>query len=344
MSANLRPLAVSLGEPAGIGPDLALTVWQARLANRALCPRYVVVGDAETLRARADLLNLSLEFKVIAPEDATGTPERLIVASDDGDPALGVVNCPLDAPVSLGEASVQTAQGVIDSLETALSLTRSKATSGFVTLPIQKRVLLEVGFPYPGHTNWLEARLEAEALMLFVSQELKVAPVTVHLPLSSVGDSLKAEKIISAAKILHAGLQQDFAIAQPKIAIAALNPHAGEGGSFGGEEQEVINPAVRQLNEQGIPAIGPLPADTLFHAEARNTYDAVLAMYHDQALIPLKTLNFWSGCQISSGLPIVRTSPDHGTAFSLAGKGTARPESFIAALNLADQVAKTRGY
>ena len=340
MPADLRPLAVSLGEPAGIGPDLAVHVWQARLANRGLCPRYVVVGDAETLRARARLLQIDLSLKILAAEDSTHQPDLLL--ADDEDPSLLVVDCPLEAGVTLGEASVQTAQSVIDSLETALDLTRRNATRGLVTLPIQKRVLLEIGFPYPGHTNWLEARLDAEALMLFVSQELKVAPVTVHLPLSKVGEALAADTIISAAKILHAGLQQDFGVASPKIAIAALNPHAGEGGSFGGEEQEVIAPAVAAMNEQGIPAVGPLPADTLFHEEARRSYDAVLAMYHDQALIPLKTLDFWSGCQISLGLPIVRTSPDHGTAFSLAGKGTARPESFIAALNLADAVAQTR--
>ena len=222
---------------------------------------------------------------------------------------------------------------------------QSGAGSGLVTLPIHKRAVMAAGFAWPGHTGWLEARCNAEAVMLFVAGGLKVAPLTIHVPLAEVPGLITAEAVSSGVRRLSRGIAEGFAIARPRIAVAGLNPHAGEEGTIGREEQDIIAPALAALNEaegDALEALGPFPADTLFHQDAHGAYDAVLALYHDQALIGVKTLDFWGGAQMSLGLPIVRTSPDHGTALPLAGTGRARTESFHAALRLAREAVERR--
>ncbi|MGR4000950.1 MAG: 4-hydroxythreonine-4-phosphate dehydrogenase PdxA [Alphaproteobacteria bacterium] len=332
------PLVVSLGEPAGIGADLALMAWREAREATTL-PNFIVVGDAEVLDARAKSLGLSPLISILGEGKTAATLPRHRLS--DG---LGVWHCPLGAEVQVGVARVETGRGVIDSLETAFALTSSGAASGLVTMPIQKQVLLESGFAWAGHTGWLEARCGGEALMLFVSEssDLRVVPLTIHIPLSEVSRHITESVVVSACERLARGLAADFDIPNARIAVAGLNPHAGEGGALGREEVEIIAPALELLRSRGIAVSGPLPADTLFHADARSGYDVILAMYHDQALIGLKTVDFWGATQMSLGLPIIRTSPDHGTALDIAASGKARPESFYASLKLAAKLAERR--
>lgn len=332
-------LAVSLGEPGGIGAELALRAWSERTLHSL--PPFAVVGDQQVLRARAHALGTALPTAVpLEPLEPTATAETF---ADTFTRALPVISVPLGAEAVAGRVRAETAHGVIASLERALSLVRSGTARGLVTLPIMKHVLLDAGFGYPGHTDWLGARAGARPLMLFVSGTFRVAPLTTHIPLRDVADALSVESIVEAGSLLAHSLAQDFGVKSPaRLAVAALNPHAGEHGALGREELEVIEPAVRILQERGIAASGPIPADSLFHEESRARFDAVLAMYHDQALIPFKQLDFWGGAQASLGLPFVRTSPDHGPALDIATSGGARIESFIAALHLADEMVRAR--
>ncbi len=277
---------------------------------------------------------------VTRPEDAA-----LVFAE-----ALPVLDIPLTTSVVAGQPNPANAAAVIRWIETGVGLALTGAVSGLVTAPIAKAPLYAAGFGFPGHTEFL-AELTAASrhdgargpVMMLTAADLRVALVTIHEPLAKVPALLTIEKIVNAGLVTAQALRRDFGIAVPRLAVAGLNPHAGESGALGREEIEVIAPAVRALRELGVEATGPSPADSLFHPEARARYDAVLCMYHDQALIPVKMLDFWGGVNVTLGLPIVRTSPDHGTGFDIAGRGLARPDSLIAAIRLAAEIAVRRG-
>lgn len=335
MITAAAPLAVTLGEPAGIGPDLTLAVWQRR-AELDLPPFYVI-GDPDFYRQRAKALGLDVPVEAImAPQTAATFARALPVA-------------PLDLKVSAqpGHPDDTSAPAAITSIRRAASDVLAGRASAVVTNPVAKNVLYRSGFAEPGHTEFL-ARLAEEAtgrklhpVMMLWSRELAVVPVTIHLPLKDVVARLTPELIVETGRIVARDLSERFGLAHPRIAVAGLNPHAGEDGALGGEDRDIVAPAVAQLRADGIDAIGPLPADTMFHAAARARYDAALCMYHDQALIPIKTLAFDHAVNVTLGLPFVRTSPDHGTAFDIAGTGKADPTSLVEALKLAARLAAT---
>ena len=326
-------LALSAGDPAGIGPEIIAKAWAALRQDG---PPFMVVGDAQLLASAGG------GVKVRA---VTGPAEAVRVFAQ----ALPVLDIPLQAPVVSGKPSSAHAAQVIRWIETGAGLALSGAVTGLVTAPIAKAPLYDAGFAFPGHTEFLaelthvgEQKPPHGPIMMLAARDLRATLVTIHKPLSAVPAALTVELIVNAAVVTVAALRKDFGIQAPRLAVAALNPHAGEGGALGGEEAAVIEPAVRVLRELGIDVRGPAPADSLFHAEARATYDAVLCMYHDQALIPVKMLDFWAGVNITLGLPIVRTSPDHGTGFDIAGRGLARADSLIAAIRLAAEIADRR--
>jgi 4-hydroxythreonine-4-phosphate dehydrogenase len=332
MSAAL-PLALTLGEPAGIGPDLTLAVW---LKRRTLhMPPFYVIGDVEFLAARARLLHVDVPLARVTPGEATAVFGN----------ALPVV--PLEEPVTAppGTPDDSSAPAAIASIRRAVADVLDGKAAAVVTNPIAKNVLYRADFADPGHTEFL-ARLAQETtgqaampVMLLWAPELAVVPVTIHIPLRNVVAQLTSDLIATTGRIVARDMEQRFGIVRPRLAIAGLNPHAGEDGTIGDEDRDIVAPAVRRLQADGIDARGPLPADTLFHDRARTLYDVALCMYHDQALIPIKTLAFDHGVNVTLGLPFVRTSPDHGTAFALAGTGTANPASLIAAIKLAAQLA-----
>ncbi len=329
----MLPLGLTQGDPAGIGPDIALAAWLRRAETGV--PPFLYIGDPDVLRARAALLGLEVPLRAASPAEAVAVfPEAL--------PVLAIA---AGAPVTAGLPDPATASGTIAAIEMAVALTQRGETGAVVTNPIAKSVLYESGFSFPGHTEFL-ADLAARAagrplhpVMLLAGPKLRAVPVTIHIPLSAVPGTLTADLILDTCRITHADLRARFGIAAPRLAVSGLNPHAGENGAMGHEDEAVITPAIRQLQAEGIDARGPLPADTMFHAAARATYDAAICMYHDQALIPAKALGFDDSVNATLGLPFIRTSPDHGTAFALAGKGTAKADSLIAALKLAGQLA-----
>ena len=325
------PLAVTMGDPAGIGGDILLAAWAQR--REAALPPFFAIDDPERLRALADLLNLD------APIEVVKSPDQVRSAFTD---ALPVLPEPLRVPTEAGKLDGRNAPSVLGSLRQALELTLAGQTSGIVTNPIHKQTLYDAGFEHPGHTEFLAEATGGTPVMMLSCPGLRVVPVTIHIPLADVSDKLTTELIVARGKTLAVALERDFGLAHPRLAVAALNPHGGENGALGSEEERLIEPAVRALRDAGVEATGPFPADTLFHAEARRGYDAVLAMYHDQALIPLKTIDFDNGVNTTLGLPIVRTSPDHGTACDIAGTGKANPNSFIAALRQASAIAAHR--
>ena len=336
------PIAVTMGEPAGIGGDITLKAWAKR--QDASLPDFFVIDDAERLASLADRLGLRVSISVIeAPRDT---------ADVFGD-ALPVINRPLGPQakdVNPGVLDVAHAGAVIASIEQAVSWAADGSALAVVTNPIQKSTLYDAGFQHPGHTEFLAELCQRNGLseepprplMMLSIPSLRVVPVTGHVPLAKVSEMLNTSLIIQVGEILNRALKTDLGIAQPRISVTGLNPHAGEGGALGREEIEVIAPAVEELCRLGIDASGPYPADTLFHSEARAHYDAALCMYHDQALIPLKALDFDRGVNTTLGLPIVRTSPDHGTALDLAGSGRGSPASFIEALHQAHFIAERR--
>lgn len=326
-------LAVSMGDPAGIGPDIIIGAWLARKSLRV--PAFVVIGDPRVLTDRAKSLGVDIALVEADAQTAYGHFDTAL-------PVLPI-NCP--RPVQAGHANPANAEMVIGAIRAGVELTLVGQTGAIVTAPIAKSVLYDAGFSFPGHTEFL-ASLAEEAMgkafrpvMLLANKALKVAPVTIHIPLAEVPGALTTQAIIETARIMAYDLTKRFGIATPRLAISGLNPHAGENGALGGEDAAVIMPAIKQLTAEGILAFGPLPADTMFHEEARATYDAAICMYHDQALIPAKTLGFHDGVNVTLGLPFIRTSPDHGTAFSLAGTGNGRPDSMIAALVVAGEMA-----
>ena len=329
----MQPLALTLGEPAGIGPDLTLAVWRRR-AELDIAPFYIA-ADPDFLRRRAQKLGLDVPIVTVTPAGAAASFRT----------ALPVV--PLDVAVSAepGHPDRSSAPAAVASIRRAVADVMSGAASAVVTNPVAKNVLYNWGFAEPGHTEFL-AKLVQETtgkalrpVMMLWSPELAVVPVTIHLPLKDIFAQLSAELIVETGRIVAHDLAQRFGLKHPRLVIAGLNPHAGEAGNLGEEDGTIVAPAVARLVAEGIDAKGPLPADTLFHEGARATYDAALCMYHDQALIPIKTLAFDHAVNVTLGLPFVRTSPDHGTAFDIAGTGNADPASLIAALRLAKRLA-----
>lgn len=325
------PLALSLGDPAGVGPEIATAAWRTLRDDG---PTFAVVGDADLLRAQdipvAD---------ITTPYDAPSVFGR----------ALPVLHRPLRAPVTPGRPDPANASAVADWIEEAVSLALSGEAGGVVTCPIAKAPMYASGFRFPGHTEFI-AELTADApfagvrgpVMMLTARDLRACLVTIHVAFDQVPELLTVERLTRTAQVVDDALRRDFAIARPRLALAALNPHAGEGGALGMQEIEILRPTAARLRETGLDITDPRPADTLFHDEARRTYDAALCLYHDQALIPVKTLDFWGGVNATLGLPVVRTSPDHGTGFDIAGQGLARPDSLIAALRLAADMAQSR--
>jgi 4-hydroxythreonine-4-phosphate dehydrogenase len=329
------PLALTLGDPAGVGPEIIVKAWSEL---RHSGPPFLAVGDFQAL-ASASAGGASILKKIIVPSEA-------IVAFED---ALPVLDLPLRARVVAGQPSSAAAPAIIKWIETAVGLALSGAVAGVVTAPIAKAPLYEAGFKFPGHTEFLGELTAAETfdgargpVMMLIAGDLRVALVTVHEPLAKVSGLLTTQAIVNAGVVTAQALRRDFGIAKPRLAVAAFNPHGGEGGTIGREEVEIVAPAVRELEHLGIDVTGPHPADTLFPDGMRSRYDAAICLYHDQALIPVKMLDFWGGVNVTLGLPIVRTSPDHGTAFDIAGRGLARPDSMVAAIRLADQLAQAR--
>ena len=329
----LAPLALTMGEPAGIGGEIALKAWQSR--NSAQVPPFVLIDDPARIERLARDLDWPVPTAVIDdPADAARHFDRAL-------PVLPVGGAVESRP---GQLRPETAAAVLRSIETAVSLVRDGACGGVVTNPIHKAVLYDAGFRHPGHTEYLghlTGSAESPVMMLAIP-ELKVVPATIHVPLQDVPALLTAALIERTGRIVAASLHDDFGIARPRLAFAGLNPHAGEGGALGREEQTVIGPAIDSLRRAGLSVSGPHPADSLFHAAARRGYDAAICMYHDQALIPLKTLDFDRGVNVTLGLPLIRTSPDHGTALDIAGQGVASAASLIAALKLAATMAEHR--
>jgi 4-hydroxythreonine-4-phosphate dehydrogenase len=333
MRASFKPLAVTMGDPGGIGPDVALLAWKERI-KRELPPFYLL-ADPAFLASRAALLGLDVAIAEVAPGEAL----------EAWNEHLPVVPLGMSVPDRPGIADPATAAAVIASIDRAVADTQAGLAAGLVTNPIQKKALYDAGFTHPGHTEYLgelarrAGAQDATPVMLLAGPDLLVVPVTVHIPLHNVPKMLTTGLIVDVGRIVHQELVRRFRIKAPRIAVAGLNPHAGEGGALGYEDDEIIAPAVAELRSMGIDVQGPLPADTMFHAEARAGYDCALAMYHDQALIPAKTLAFHDAVNATLGLPFVRTSPDHGTALGIAGTGSARPDSFAAAIRLAAVLA-----
>jgi 4-hydroxythreonine-4-phosphate dehydrogenase len=325
------PLAVTMGEPAGIGGELSLKAWSMR--QRGARP-FFVLDDAVRLATLADKLGLDVPVRQIArPADAGAVFET----------ALPVLSVRLRGSVQAGHPDPANAPATLEAIERGARLALAGEIAGMVTNPIQKKALQDAGFRHPGHTEYLaELAGGVDVAMMLACPELRVVPVTIHLALAEAVRTLDSAKIVRAGRIAAAGLKSLFGIDRPRLAVAGLNPHAGEQGSMGDEEARVIAPAIDVLKRDGIDARGPTPADTLFHAAARATYDAALCMYHDQALIPIKTVDFAGGVNVTLGLPFVRTSPDHGTALDIAGTGRADPASLIAALRMADDMARRR--
>jgi 4-hydroxythreonine-4-phosphate dehydrogenase len=328
-----RPLAISLGDPAGVGPELLCEAWAAR--NPAGLPPFFVVGSAGILAGAAAARGLDVAIRAIdAPADA-------IPCFAEALPVLDIGELDYDP----GQPSDNGAQLAFQSLEVATGIVRGDGASALVTAPVAKSQLAKVGFTPPGQTEYVAERCgiaARNAVMLLFGPNLRVVPVTVHVPLAQVPALLSVEVIRSRTSIAAAGLTRDLGIHAPRIAVAGLNPHASEQGQFGGEEHELIEPAIAALVDDGFDVTGPHPADGMFHRAARARYDLAVCMYHDQALIPLKTLDFDEGVNMTLGLPIVRTSPDHGTAFSIAGKGIAHPGATIAAIRSAGEAAARR--
>jgi 4-hydroxythreonine-4-phosphate dehydrogenase len=329
------PLALTLGEPAGIGPDITLAAWLRR--GELELPPFYVVGDPAFLARRAQQMGLAVPVRDIDPEKTTETFAT----------ALPVVALDEAVTAEPGHPDESSAPAAIASIRRAVAAVFAGRAHAVVTNPVAKSVLYRNGFAEPGHTEYL-AKLAhahsgkaAQPVMMLWSPELAVVPVTIHLPVREVPRALTTELIVNTGRIVARDLERRFAIAMPRLAVAGLNPHAGEDGTLGEEDSAVVAPAVARLRAEGIDARGPLPADTMFHAAARKTYDAALAMYHDQALIPIKTLAFDHAVNVTLGLPFVRTSPDHGTAFDIAGTGRASPTSLVAALKLAARLASS---
>ncbi len=327
----VRPLIITMGDPAGVGPEIIARAWSELKSGQT---PFAIMGNADVLIG----LGAPVE-PVFTPADAVTVFGR----------AIPVLHQPLPAAVMAGNPDPRNAPAVADWIERAVDLTISGESSGIVTAPIAKAPMYAAGFRFPGHTEFI-AELTADVpfngtrgpVMMLTARDLRACLVTIHVAIDQLPELVTADRIVRVARVVQESMKRDFGIAAPRLAMAALNPHAGEGGAIGLQEIEVLRPAAAMLRGEGIDITDPLPADTLFHDEARARYDAHICLYHDQALIPVKTLDFWGGVNVSLGLPIVRTSPDHGTGFDIAGKGIARADSMIAAIRLASEMAATR--
>ncbi|MCP3469491.1 4-hydroxythreonine-4-phosphate dehydrogenase PdxA [Bradyrhizobium sp. CCGUVB1N3] len=330
-----RPLALTLGEPAGIGPDITIAAWLRR--SELELPAFYLLGDDALIARRAKALGADIKIARVRAEEALAAfPDALPVV------ATGAVTT-----AEPGRPDETSAPAALASIRQAVADVRAGRAGAVVTNPIAKSVLYRAGFRHPGHTEFLAELAEQDGrvpqpVMMLWSPRLAVVPVTIHLSLRDALAQLSRELIVSTVRIVAAELKSRFGISRPRIAVSGLNPHAGEDGSLGHEEQTVVTPAIKVLRNDGIEARGPLPADTMFHDAARKTYDCAVCMYHDQALIPIKTLAFDDAVNVTLGLPFIRTSPDHGTAFDIAGTGKANPASLIAALQLASRMAAAK--
>ena len=324
-----KPFAISCGDPAGVGPEIIGKSWKQRI-EAGLKP-FFAIGNF------ADFENLS------------GVPvqkiDQPVDASDAFDRALPVLHIHEAAAARPGEATMDSAQCSLHALEIACGLARSGDAGAVVTAPVSKTQLYKIGFRYPGQTEFVSERCgiaRENAVMMLAGPTLRVVPMTTHIALKDVPEQLTKSLVMACARAAHKAMTRNFGIEKPRIAVAGLNPHAGESGNLGHEEQRIMQPAIDQLRQQGMDITDPLPADTMFHEEARIKFDVALCPYHDQALIPLKTLHFFDGVNITLGLPIVRTSPDHGTAFNIAGQDIADPRSMIAAIQMAATAVSNR--
>jgi 4-hydroxythreonine-4-phosphate dehydrogenase len=324
-STNLAPIAVSIGDPAGIGAEVVVKSWERRREEGL--PPFFAVGDVA-----------AIEAVWRGPLAVIGEPGDSFDYFDSALPVIRVAG----SGVVPGEPTLDGARNALDSLEFAVGLTRSGAAAAVVTGPVSKQQLYAVGFTHPGQTEFVAERCGMSAdgvAMMLAGPTLKVVPVTGHIALADVQARLTTDRIVAKGRAAIRGLQRQFGIAAPRLAVAGLNPHAGENGALGREEIDIIQPAIERLVEEGYDVVGPMPPDIMFHERKRRQYDVALCMYHDQALIPLKTLHFDDGINITLGLPIVRTSPDHGTAFDIAGKDVAVPGAMIAAIRIAGECA-----
>lgn len=331
MASNLTdlPLAISIGDPAGIGPEIIAKAWEAR--KREKLPPFFAIGDLASIPHHWDV-----------PFARIDNPDQAIEHFGTALPVFHVHSC---ASITPGSPDLDGAHCALQALETATGFARSGTVAAVVTGPVSKAQLYAIGFDYPGQTEFVAERCGVErrnAVMMLAGPDLRVVPMTTHIPLVDVAGQLDMRLIRRRIRATAKGLKRDFGIANPRLAVAGFNPHAGEMGNLGREEMDIFEPAIASIVEEGFDVVGPLPADTMFHAEARGQYDAALCAYHDQALIPLKTLYFHEAVNITLGLPIIRTSPDHGTAFAIAGKGQARPDSMIAAIRMAGEAAAHR--
>jgi 4-hydroxythreonine-4-phosphate dehydrogenase len=329
-------LALSVGDPSGIGPEIAAMAWLRR--KQAAVPPFYLLADPVLIRARAARAGLAVSVAETTPAEA-GT-----VFAD----SLPVVPLAASFAETPGEPDPANAAGIVEAIDRAVADTLNGRATAVVTCPIAKKTLYDAGFGFPGHTEYLahlaarHTGAEAMPVMMLAGPDLRTVPVTIHIPLAEVPGRLTTDLIVRTGRIAAADLRDRFGIERPRLAVAGLNPHAGEGGAMGKEDEQIVAPAIAALRKEGIDAFGPLPADTMFYPAARAGYDVALCMYHDQALIPAKTLAFDEAVNVTLGLPFVRTSPDHGTAFGIAGKGLARPDSLIAALKLAHRLAGNR--
>jgi 4-hydroxythreonine-4-phosphate dehydrogenase len=329
----MPPLALTCGDPSGIGPDIALAAWALR--DQMQVPIFYLLADPDLLAMRAKRLGLEIRIQETAPDGAEAVYSRAL-------PVVALAARHADTP---GLAASANAAGILESIDRGVHDALAGRAAAVVTCPIAKKVLYDAGFRHPGHTEYLAHLAEgftgqpAMPVMMLAGPKLRAVPVTIHIALADVPQRLTRQSIVTTGRITAHDLQQRFGIARPRLAVSGLNPHAGEDGAMGREEIEIIRPAVEQLKGEGIEVFGPLPADTMFHARARAGYDAAICMYHDQALIPAKALAFDETVNVTLGLAFIRTSPDHGTAFDIAGTGKARPDSLIAALKLARRLA-----
>jgi 4-hydroxythreonine-4-phosphate dehydrogenase len=326
---DISPLAVALGDPAGIGPEIVAKAWDVREQHGLAA--FFAVGDRRSIEA------------------VWNGPVKLIASPDEAsecfDQALPVLQIEDTGPIIPGDPDLAGARCALDSLELAAGLARSPMVGGLVTAPVAKAQMYAIGFSHPGQTEFVAERCgisSANAVMMLIGPTLRAVPITTHMPLREVSDHVTIDLIVAKARATDRGLTRNFGIDHPRLAIAGFNPHAGEQGAIGREEIDLILPAIEILRAEGIDIVGPLASDTMFHARARAQYDCALCLYHDQALIPLKTLHFDEGVNMTLGLPIVRTAPDHGTAFGIAGKNEAHPGAMIAAIALAAEAARNR--
>jgi 4-hydroxythreonine-4-phosphate dehydrogenase len=328
-----KPLVITCGDPSGIGPELILQAWAGNDAQ-GLAP-FAAIADPALLQARAKRIGLDVPVAATNIAHAAGVFSKALPIIPLGSPQS-------DAP---GLPDAANATGVVEAIDRAVGFVHDGTARAIVTAPIAKKPLYDAGFRFPGHTEYLGHLAGTrfggsfQPVMMLAGPELRAIPVTIHIALAQVPAVLTMDLIVTTCRIAAADLKSRFGIEKPRLAVSGLNPHAGEGGAMGREEIETIAPAIAALRAEGIDAIGPLPADTMFHARARETYDVAICMYHDQALIPAKALAFDESVNVTLGLPFVRTSPDHGTAFDIAGKGIARPDSLIAAIKLADRMS-----